>query len=78
MSLDVKGFSVSTGAACSSGSPEPSHVLLAMGLEHFEAQSSLRLSVGWMTTDEEIRLFVNALVQTVKHLRSLKSGELHV
>lgn len=74
MSLDVKGFSVSTGAACSSGSPEPSHVLLAMGLEHSEAQSSLRLSVGWMTTDEEIRLFVNALVQTVKHLRSLNSG----
>jgi cysteine desulfurase len=78
MSLDVKGFSVSTGAACSSGSPEPSHVLLAMGLEHAEAQSSLRLSVGWMTTDEEIRLFVKALVQTVKHLRSLNAGELHV
>ncbi len=77
MSLDVKGFSVSTGAACSSGSPEPSHVLLAMGLKHFEAQSSLRLSVGWMTTEEEIQLFVNALVQTVKHLRSLNSGELH-
>jgi cysteine desulfurase len=77
MSLDVKGFSVSTGAACSSGSPEPSHVLLAMGLKHSEAQSSLRLSVGWMTTDEEIRLFVNALVQTVKHLRSLNAGELH-
>ncbi len=77
MSLDVKGFSVSTGAACSSGSPEPSHVLLAMGLEHSEAQSSLRLSVGWMTTKEEIQLFVNALVQTVKHLRSLNAGELH-
>lgn len=76
MSLDVKGFSVSTGAACSSGSPEPSHVLLAMGLKHEEAQSSLRLSVGWMTTREEIDSFVSALQKTVTHLRSLhKSAE---
>jgi cysteine desulfurase len=74
MSLDVKGFSVSTGAACSSGSPEPSHVLLAMGLAHAEAQSSLRLSVGWMTTEEEVNAFVGALAQTVKHLRSLTTG----
>jgi cysteine desulfurase len=71
MSLDVKGFSVSTGAACSSGSPEPSHVLLAMGLKHEEAQSSLRLSVGWMTTMDEIDAFVIALQKTVLHLRSL-------
>lgn len=76
MSLDVKGFSVSTGAACSSGSPEPSHVLLGMGLTHAEAQSSLRLSVGWMTTSEEIELFVKALEQTVNHLRSLAKEEL--
>ncbi len=77
MSLDVKGFSVSTGAACSSGSPEPSHVLLAMGLKHSEAQSSLRLSVGWMTTSEEIQLFVEALAQTVTHLRSLAAGAMY-
>ncbi len=73
MSLDVKGFSVSTGAACSSGSPEPSHVLLAMGLSFTEAQSSLRVSVGWTTTPEEIGAFVMALAQTVRHLRSLNS-----
>lgn len=71
MSLDVKGFSVSTGAACSSGSPEPSHVLTAMGLSYEEAQSSLRVSVGWTTTLEEIGAFVTALAQTVHHLRSL-------
>jgi cysteine desulfurase len=80
MSLDVKGFSVSTGAACSSGSPEPSHVLTAIGLSSEEAQSSLRLSVGWMTTPEEIGAFVIALQKTVSHLRSLKSSKesLHV
>lgn len=73
MSLDVKGFSVSTGAACSSGSPEPSHVLLALGLKPEEAQSSLRLSVGWTTTPEEIGAFVMALQKTVIHLRSLQN-----
>ncbi len=80
MSLDVKGFSVSTGAACSSGSPEPSHVLLALGLTAEEAQSSLRLSVGWMTTPEEICAFVIALQKTVSHLRALKNTKevLHV
>lgn len=80
MSLDVKGFSVSTGAACSSGSPEPSHVLTAIGLAPVEAQSSLRLSVGWLTTPEEIGAFVIALQKTVTHLRSLKKDKevLHV
>lgn len=72
MSLDVKGFSVSTGAACSSGNPEPSHVLLAMGLTFEEAQSSLRISVGWMTTRADIDQFVEALGAVVQHLRALK------
>jgi len=71
MSLDVKGFSVSTGAACSSGNPEPSHVLLNMGLKHEEAQSSLRVSFGWMTTEAEVRSFIDALKHVVNHLRSL-------
>ncbi len=47
MNLDVRGFAVSTGAACSSVSPEPSPTLLAMGLSRAEAQSSLRVSLGW-------------------------------
>ncbi|MFZ4404651.1 MAG: cysteine desulfurase family protein [Pseudobdellovibrionaceae bacterium] len=71
MSLDLKGFAVSTGAACSSGNPEPSPVLLAMGLSRAEAQSSLRISLGWGNTESEILLFIEALKKTVQHLRSL-------
>lgn len=72
MSLDMKGFSVSTGAACSSGSPEPSHVLRAIGLSHEEAQTSLRLSLGWFTTLEQVDLLVDTLKGVVDHLRSLQ------
>lgn len=75
MSLDLKGFSVSTGAACSSGSPEPSPVLLAMGLSRDEAQSSLRVSLGWSTTQEQIDAFVENLVFVVRKLRGLNQKE---
>ncbi|WP_415061476.1 cysteine desulfurase family protein [Bdellovibrio sp.] len=75
MSLDIKGYAVSTGAACSSGSPEPSPVLLSMGLSREEAQNSLRISIGWETTSEEIRGFVEALKVVVNRLRSLKNDE---
>ena len=50
MNMDLRGIAVSTGAACSSGNPEPSPVLLAMGLTRKEAQSSLRIGIGWETT----------------------------
>ena len=73
MSLDLKGFSVSTGAACSSGNPEPSPVLLGMGLSRAEAQSSLRVSLGWESTKEQIDLFVTTLKETVARLRSLSA-----
>lgn len=75
MSLDVKGFAVSTGSACSSGSPEPSKALRAMGLSRVEAQSSLRISLGWMTTEEEVNEFLNILVPVVERLRSLNTFE---
>lgn len=70
MNLDMKGFSVSTGAACSSGSPEPSPVLLAMGLSRDEAQSSLRLGLGWSTRAEDVDRFLQQLIVTVERLRS--------
>ncbi len=73
MSLDLKGFAVSTGAACSSGNPEPSPVLLSMGLSREEAQSSLRVSLGWHTTIDEIDLFISALVEVVERIRKIKS-----
>jgi len=75
MNLDVRGFAVSTGAACSSGSPEPSPVLLAMGLARSEAQSSLRVSLGWGNTRAEVDRFVDELKIIVNRLRSFKHGE---
>ena len=71
MNLDLKGFAVSTGAACSSGNPEPSPVLLAIGLTRVEAQSSLRVSLGWETSLDDVEAFVEALKQVVFRLRSL-------
>lgn len=75
MNLDVRGFAVSTGAACSSGNPEPSPTLLSMGLTRAEAQSSLRLSLGWQNTELEIENFVLALDEVVRRLRGFKHGE---
>lgn len=72
MSLDLKGFSVSTGAACSSGSPEPSPVLLAIGMSSKEAQNSLRVSLGWKTTLIDIEKFVEELKLTVEKLRAIE------
>lgn len=76
MSLDLDGFAVSTGAACSSGSPEPSPVLLAMGLSRDEAQKSLRISLGWGTTAEQISNFVKALKVCVERIREANLVEL--
>jgi cysteine desulfurase len=75
MNLDVRGFGVSTGAACSSGNPEPSPTLLAMGLSRQEAQQSLRLSLGWGNTLEEVDRFVDELVLVVDRLRSFDLGK---
>ena len=72
MNLDMEGFAVSTGAACSSGSPEPSPVLLAMGLSRKDAQSSLRVSLGWGSTEENLKDFVEVLIDVVKRLRSFE------
>lgn len=74
MSLDVKGYAVSTGSACSSGSPEPSPVLMGIGLRREEAQSSLRVSVGWTTTPDEVNQFVETLKSVVGRVRSLKAA----
>jgi cysteine desulfurase len=71
IALDLRGFAVSSGAACSSGSPEPSHVLLAMGLTKLQARSSIRISLGWGNTQEQAELLVDALVASVAHLRKL-------
>lgn len=75
MSLDLKGYAVSTGAACSSGNPEPSPVLLAMGLSRQEAQNSLRVSFGPENTLEQVNEFVDVLKAVVSHLRQISASE---
>jgi cysteine desulfurase len=59
--LDAAGVSVSTGSACQAGIPEPSHVLLAMGLDDTEARGALRITVGHTTTEADVDAFVAAL-----------------
>jgi cysteine desulfurase len=70
ISLDLKGLEVSTGAACSSGAIEPSHVLLAMGLRD-RARTSLRFSLGKQNTAEEIDIALALVPETVARLREL-------
>jgi cysteine desulfurase len=71
IALDLKGLACSTGAACSSGAVEPSHVLTAMGLTAEEARGSLRFSLGRHTTREEVRFAVEAVGGAVEKLREL-------
>jgi cysteine desulfurase len=71
IALDLKGLAVSTGAACSSGAIEPSHVLTAMGLTPDRARSSIRLSLGEQNTMEEAEIAIALVVETVARLREL-------
>lgn len=71
IALDLKGLAVSTGAACSSGAIEPSHVLTAMGLEPERARASLRFSVGKHNTEEDIDFALSIIPATIAHLRDL-------
>jgi cysteine desulfurase len=69
--LDLNGIAASSGSACTSGSLDPSHVLLAMGLDHETAHGSLRLTLGDETTDEEIDYVLDVLPKVVERLRSM-------
>ena len=71
IALDLKGVAVSTGAACSSGAIEPSHVLTAIGLSPDQARASLRFSLGKQTTAEDVDLLLSILPETVGRLREL-------
>ncbi|MGI9074761.1 MAG: cysteine desulfurase family protein [Bryobacteraceae bacterium] len=72
IALDMKGIAVSTGSACSSGSTEPSHVLLAMGRTRDEARSSVRFSFGRYNTCDDVSRLVGAVVACVRQLRNAK------
>ena len=71
ISLDLQGFAVSSGSACSSGAVEPSHVLLAIGLSREEAKSTLRFSLGKGTDASQVDALVEALPSMVERLRAL-------
>ena len=69
--LDMKGICGSSGSACTSGSLDPSHVLLAIGLPHEIAHGSLRLTLSEETTKEDIDYTVEAIKGIVEHLRGM-------
>jgi cysteine desulfurase len=71
IALDLKGLACSTGAACSSGAVEPSHVLTAIGLPASEARATIRLSLGRHTTDSEIAAALELIPAAVAQLRKL-------
>jgi cysteine desulfurase len=71
IALDLKGLAVSTGAACSSGAIEPSHVLMAMGLRPEQARASIRVSLGKQTTESDIDVALALVPETVALLREL-------
>ena len=71
IALDLKGFAVSTGSACSSGAVAPSHVLIAMGFSAQHAKSSVRFSLGKSNTMEQVDRLIEAICSSVAHLRRL-------
>jgi len=71
IALDLKGLAVSTGAACSSGAIEPSHVLTAMGLPPERARASIRFSIGKHNTEEDVEFALSVVPATIARLREL-------
>jgi cysteine desulfurase len=71
IALDLKGLAISTGAACSSGAIEPSHVLLAMGVRPDRARASVRFSLGQQNTSDEVEFALSLVPATVARLRKL-------
>jgi cysteine desulfurase len=77
IALDLRGFAVSSGAACSSGAVEPSHVLLAIGLSAVDARSSIRFSLGRANTAAQVDALVAAVAESVAHLRRIAPVRAH-
>jgi len=78
IALDLKGIAMSTGSACSSGSLEPSHILLAMGMTREQARSSVRISFGAYQTLEDVRQLSDALLLLVTRLQPAKGVDTRV
>ena len=71
LSLDFKGVCASSGSACTSGSLDPSHVLLAIGLPHELAHGSLRLTLGEGSTEEDVDYVLEVLPPIIERLRNM-------
>ena len=71
LNLDLKGICASSGSACTSGSLDPSHVLLAIGLPHEIAHGSIRISIGKYNTKEEVDYLIEQLVEIIGRLREM-------
>ena len=69
--MNMRNVAVSSGSACTSASPEPSHVLRAIGLTDDETRSSLRFGLGRFNTQEDIETAVEVVVEAVERLRGL-------
>lgn len=69
--LDYKGICASSGSACTSGSLDPSHVLLAIGLPHEKAHGSVRMSMGHFTTEEQVDYLIKELPPIIERLRQM-------
>ncbi|MFB3829473.1 MAG: cysteine desulfurase family protein [Bryobacteraceae bacterium] len=74
IALDLRGFAVSSGSACSSGALEPSHVLTAIGLKPEQARGSIRISLGPGNTAEQVDALAEAIAESVAHLRAISAG----
>ncbi|MBI3210568.1 MAG: cysteine desulfurase [Candidatus Solibacter usitatus] len=77
IALDLRGFAISSGSACSSGAVEPSHVLLAMGLSGEQARSSVRISLGRDNTVDQVDALSSAIADSVARLRKLSPVYAH-
>jgi cysteine desulfurase len=71
LNMDLEGIAASSGSACTAGAPEPSHVLLAMGVPPEVAQSAIRFSLGWANTGEDIEYVLEVLPKIVQRLRDI-------
>jgi len=73
LSLDLKGIEASTGSACASGSLDPSHVLLATGIGPELAHGSIRFSLGWGNSEDDVDYIIEVLPPIIKRLRSMST-----